>query len=285
MKAAPFRYTRASSLPDALTLLQDDERQAIAGGQTLLATLAFRLSAPSCLVDIGRLIELKGIALAGERLVVGAGTTHAEIGRDPLIREHAPLLAEASALMAHPAIRNRGTIGGSLAYADPAAEQPACIVALDADLLLVSAKGERRVKATDFFTGLFSTLLDTGELIKAIEVPLCTAKDRMAIDEVARRSGDYAMAGIAVKLTMDGARVAAARIAPFGVGETSALAVGAGQALTGQALDAAAIVRAQAALDEDLDPPADQHGAPDMKRHLARVVLGRALRKAMGDAA
>ena len=285
MKAAPFRYTRASSLPDALTLLQDDETQAIAGGQTLLATLAFRLSAPSCLVDIGRLLELKGIALAGDRLVIGAGTTHAELGRDPLIREHAPLLAEASALMAHPAIRNRGTIGGSLAYADPAAEQPACVVALDAELLLVSAKGERRVKATDFFTGLFSTVLDTGELIKTIEVPLCTANNRTAIDEVARRSGDYAMAGIAVKLTMDGARVAAARIASFGVGETSALAVAAAQALTGQALDAAAIVRAQSALDADLDPPADQHGAPDMKRHLARVVLGRALRKAMGDAA
>ncbi len=285
MKAAPFRYARASSLVDALTLLQDEDATAIAGGQTLLASLAFRLSAPSCLVDIGRLAELKGISLVGDRLVIGAGTTHAELGRDPLVRQHAPLLAEASALMAHPAIRNRGTIGGSLAYADPAAEQPACIVALDAHLVLVSGAGERRVKASEFFTGLLSTALEPGELIKSVDVPVRTTQDRFAIIEVARRSGDYAMAGVALKLTMDGQRVATARIACFGVGDTPIFAKGAAQALIGKLLDATTIAQAQTALDADLNPPADQHGAPDMKRHLARVVLGRAIRKAMGETA
>jgi carbon-monoxide dehydrogenase medium subunit len=210
-------------------------------------------------------------------LRIGALTRHAELGRDPLVARHAPLLAEAVPLIAHPAIRNRGTIGGSLAYADPAAELPACAVALDATLVLASAGGKRRVAARDFFTGLLETALRPGEIIAAVEVPLATPGSRSAIAEVARRSGDYAMAGLAVSLTLAGGRAAAARLVYFGVGNGPVLAAKACAALEGRALGADAIAAAQAALATDLDPPSDLHGPPEMKRHLARVLTKRAL--------
>lgn len=285
MKAPPFAYARASTLSEAHALLADPDAKPIAGGQSLLASLAFRLSQPTLLVDIGRISELSGVTLLGDHLRIGALTTHAALGRNDLIRRHVPLLADAASLIAHPAIRNRGTIGGSLAYADPAAELPACVVALDATIIVGSARGERRIAAADFFTGLLSTALADGELITAVEVPCRAATDRMTIAEIARRSGDYAMAGVAVKLAMNGPQVSAARLVMFGVGEGPVLAVHAMAALVGQPMEASAIETAQAALDRDIDPPADHHGGPDTKRHLARVVLGRALNKIATEAA
>ena len=249
--------------------------QIIAGGQTLLATLAFRLSEPGILIDITRIPELRGITLAGTTLRIGALTRHAELGRDALVRTHAPLLSEAVPLIAHPAIRNRGTIGGSLAYADPAAELPACIVALDAAVVAVSIAGERRIAARDFFTGLLQTALLPGEIIAAVEIPVATRVS--AIQEIARRSGDYAMAGLAAALRLDGGRVAAPRLVYFGVGDGPVFAGHACAALQGRALDAHSIAAAQAALARDLDPPQDLHGPPEMKRHLARVLTGRVL--------
>jgi aerobic carbon-monoxide dehydrogenase medium subunit len=285
MKSPPFAYARPETLAEAFALLTDPEAKALAGGQSLLASLAFRLSQPSTLVDIGRLSELSGVALFGDRLRIGALTTHAQLTRASLIRQHAPLLADAAALIAHPAIRNRGTIGGSLAYADPAAELPACVVALDATIVVVSAKAERRIAAADFFTGLLSTALGDGELIAAVEVPIGTSTDRTSIIELARRSGDYAMAGAVVKLAMDGVQISRARIVMFGVGERPVLADCASAALVGQVLSAVSIESAQTALDDDLDPPADQHGSPEMKRHLAKVVLGRGLNKILAGPA
>ena len=279
MKWPAFGYVRASTLADVWRLQAEhgDGARILAGGQTLLATLAFRLSEPGLLVDITRIAALRGVSVAGSVLRIGALTRHAELGRDPLVAQHAPLLAEAVPYIAHPAIRNRGTIGGSLAYADPAAELPACIVALGATLVLVSAEGERRVPAEAFFTGLLETALRAGELIAAVEVPLAPPTQRSTIVEVARRSGDYAMAGLAACVTLDGARVADARLAYFGVGSGPVLARGAMAALQGRPLDAASIAAAQAALAQDLDPPSDLHGPPEMKRHLARVLTGRAL--------
>ncbi len=279
MKWPAFGYARATSLPELWDLLaqHDDGARVLAGGQTLLATLAFRLSDPAILVDITRIAALRGIGESGGVLRIGALTRHAELGRDQLVARHAPLLAQAVPLIAHPAIRNRGTLGGSLAYADPAAELPACAVALDATLVLVSRGGERRVRAAEFFTGLFETALRPGELIAALELPLATPATRCAIEEVARRSGDYAMAGLAACLVMEGARVASARLAFFGVGGAPVLAARANAALTGAVLDAAAIEAAAAALDVDLDPPADLHGPPAMKRHLAKVLTRRVL--------
>lgn len=279
MKWPAIGYVRASSLDDVWRAQAEHgaSAQILAGGQTLLATLAFRLSDPGVLIDITRIAALRGIAVQGGALRIGALTRHAELGRDPLVRQHAPLLAEAVPLIAHPAIRNRGTIGGSLAYADPAAELPACVMALGATIVVVSRGGERRIAAADFFTGLLTTALEPGEIIAAVEVPVATPATRSAIVEVARRSGDYAMAGLAACLSLDGGRLASPRLVFFGVGAGPVLATNAGAALDGRALDAAAIAAAQAALADDLDPPADMHGPPEMKRHLARVLTQRAL--------
>jgi carbon-monoxide dehydrogenase medium subunit len=279
MKWPAVGYLRAMSLDDVWRARAEhgEAAQILAGGQTLLATLAFRLSDPKLLVDITRIAALRGVAVQGAVLRIGALTRHAELGRDPLVARHAPLLARAVPLIAHPAIRNRGTIGGSLAYADPAAELPACVVALGASVVVVSPRGERRIAAQDFFTGLLSTALAADELIAAVEVPVADAGHRVAIEEVARRSGDYAMAGLAAWVDMAGGRVAAARLVFFGVGAGPVLAAGAGAALVGQVPDAGAVAAAQAALAGDLDPPGDMHGPPEMKMHLARVLLGRVL--------
>jgi carbon-monoxide dehydrogenase medium subunit len=279
MKWPAFAYLRADSLDDVWRAQAEHgaAAQVIAGGQTLLATLAFRLSEPGVLVDITRIAALRGISVQGSTLRIGALTRHAELGRDPLVAAHAPLLAEAVPLIAHPAIRNRGTIGGSLAYADPAAELPACIVALDATLVLASARGERRVAARDFFTGLLQTALEPGEIIAAVEVPAAGPTTRSAIEEVARRSGDYAMAGLALCLRIEGGRIGAPRLVYFGVGSGPVPASRAAAALDGKPLGAEAIAAAQAALAADLDPPDDLHGPPGMKRHLARVLTARAL--------
>ncbi|MBY0337236.1 MAG: FAD binding domain-containing protein, partial [Acetobacteraceae bacterium] len=237
MKWPATGYLRASSLGDVWRAFDEHgpDAQLLAGGQTLLATLAFRLSEPKLLLDITRVPELRGIALQGGTLRIGALTRHAELGRDEMVRRHAPLLHDAVPHIAHPAIRNRGTIGGSLAYADPAAELPACAVALDATVVVASARGERRVAARDFFTGLFQTALEPGELILAIEVPAARPASRGAILEVARRSGDYAMCGLALSLDMAEARIASARPVFFGVGAGPVLAARAAAALEGQA--------------------------------------------------
>jgi carbon-monoxide dehydrogenase medium subunit len=279
MKWPAIGYLRAASLDDIWRARAEhgEAAQLLAGGQTLLATLAFRLSEPKLLVDITRVAALRGIAAQGSVLRIGALTRHAELGRDPLVARHAPLLAQAVPLIAHPAIRNRGTIGGSLAYADPAAELPACVVALGASIVAVSPRGERRIAAQDFFTGLLTTALAPDEVIAAVDVPVATPASRSVILEVARRSGDYAMAGLAACLVMDGVRVASTRLVFFGVGSGPVPAARAGAALIGRVPDDGAVAAAEAALDDDLDPPGDLHGPPEMKRHLARVLLRRAM--------
>jgi carbon-monoxide dehydrogenase medium subunit len=284
MKAPPFAYVRAASLADVFRLWSaaGPEAKLLAGGQTLLASLAFRLSDPGTLIDITRVAELRGIAQAGDAVRVGALTTHAELGANELIRRHVPLIAQAVPLIAHPAIRNRGTIGGSLAFADPAAELPACAVALDATIIATTATGERRIPAAQFFTGLYATALAEHELIAAIELPAAKPDERAAILELARRSGDYAMAGIAAKARLSGGNLADPRLVFFGVGEMPVVAKSAMAAIAGKPATPETIAAGQAALEPDLDPPADLHGSPAMKRHLARVLLARALRRIAG---
>jgi carbon-monoxide dehydrogenase medium subunit len=284
MKAPPFAYVRAGSLADVFALWSaaGPDARLLAGGQSLLATLAFRLSEPSTLIDISRVAELAGISAMGDGIRVGALTTHAELGASDLVRRHAPLLAEAVPLIAHPAIRNRGTIGGSLAFADPAAELPACCVALDAMIVARNAADERRIPAAEFFTGLYTTALNPNELIAAVEFPIPKAGDRSTIVELARRSGDYAMAGVAAKAKVAGSTLIEPRLVFFGVGDRPVMAERAMAAAGGKQVLADTVAAAQAALDADLDPPADQHGGAQMKRHLARVVLGRALRRLAG---
>jgi len=284
MKAPPLAYVRATSLADAFHLWRDagPDAKLLAGGQSLLATLAFRLSDPGTLIDISRIRELRGISQSGAAIRVGALTTHAELGANALIREHAPLLAEAVPLIAHAAIRNRGTMGGSLAFADPAAELPACCVALDATIIARNAADERRIPATQFFTGLYGTALRDHELIAAVEFPIQKSGDRSTILELARRSGDYAMAGIAARAKVTGSTVIEPRIVFFGVGDGPVLTERAMASIGGKQVLPDTIAAAQSALDADLDPPADQHGSTDMKRHLARVLLARALNRLTG---
>lgn len=279
MKAPPFAYVRASKLDDVFALLAEhgDDARVMAGGQSLLAGLAFRLSEPKVVVDISRLADLKGITLSGGRLRIGALTTHASLGRDEQVRKHVPLFAQAVPLIAHAAIRNRGTLGGSLAYADPAAELPACLVALGGDVFIASRGGERRVAAEAFFKGLYATALGSDEVIAAVDVPIAGPTDRSTIVEIARRSGDYAMAGVAIVAQMANERLSKARAVFFGVGDAPVLAKRASEALEGRDGDDRGLDDAVLALAADLDPPADAHGGPDMKRHLAGVLLRRAV--------
>lgn len=268
MKPAPFAYARARSLDDVFAALDahGDQAKLLAGGQSLIPTLNLRLSAPALLLDINGLAALRGIAVEGGVLRIGALTRHAELGADPLVAYHAPLLTQAVPHIAHAAIRNRGTIGGSVALADPAAELPACMLALDAVIVAQSCDGERRIAAADFFLGLYETALRASELIVALEIPLPAAGQRAALVELARRHGDYAIVGLAAVLRAD-----AARLAWFGVGGVPTRSLRAEAAFARGDIKAA-----QDALAEDLDPPGDLHGPPEFRRHLARVLLGRA---------
>lgn len=269
MKAAPFAYLRASSLPDALEKFASaDKPRWLSGGQSLLPALALRLDAPGALIDISRLAELRGIALHGGMLRIGGATRHAELATDPLVARHAPLLAQAAPHIAHPAIRTRGTLGGSLALADPAAELPASALALDATIVVHGPAGGRRIAARDFFRGLYETALTQGEMVTALEVPAIAPGWRSCMMELCRRSGDYAIVGLAAHARVANGRIDEARLAFFGVGATPVRARAAEAALPDMAA-------AQAALEQDLDPPGDLHGPPALRRHLARVLLGR----------
>ena len=286
MKAPPFAYARARSLAEVFDLMESsgDDPKLLAGGQSLLATLAFRLSEPSALIDITRVPELKGIAETGDAIRVGALTRYVELEADPLVRHHLPLLVEAIPLIAHAAIRNRGTIGGSIAFADPAAELPACAVALRASVVAVSRQGERRITVEDFFQGVYTTALDDGELVAAVEFPKAGPQQRATILEIARRSGDYAIAGIVASAVVEArGQLTDPRLVFFGVGPVPMLAREAMTALEGQALGQG-LAAAKQALGADLDPPADLHGGPEMKLHLCRVLLERALHRLTSEA-
>ena len=206
MKPAPFAYAKARSLDDAIRLLGEHKGEAklLAGGQSLIATLNMRLSSPSLLVDINGVAGLDGIGVKNGMVEIGALTRHVTLERSSDIAKHAPLIALAIPHIAHPAIRNRGTIGGSLAYADPAAELPACLVALDGEIDITGPKGKRTVKAADFFKGLFETALGPHDLLTAIRFPAATSDTRVGFAELARRLGDYAMVGLAAAAKANG---------------------------------------------------------------------------------
>lgn len=274
MKPSRFAYARANDVPHALALWAEagDEAQILAGGQSLIAGLGLRLADTPAVIDINHIPELAGVTELDDRVRIGAMTRHVELAQDPLIARHAPAIAQAAPLIAHPAIQARGTIGGSLAYADPAAELPACVVALEADLIVQSAEGERRIPASEFFLGLYETALEPLELVTAIEIPKPGATRRQSVQELVRRSGDYAMVGIVVAADVDGEALHDPRVVFFGVGDAPVTASGAMKAL-----EAGDIDQAEAALADDLDPPGDLSGGPETKRHLARVILRRAI--------
>jgi len=275
MKAPRFAYARPASVAEALALLQKhgDDARVLAGGQSLVPMLNFRVAAPKVLVDINRIESLAGIEVTKSFVRIGALARHVDLERSADVAEHLPLVASAIPHIAHPAIRNRGTFGGSCALADPAAELPACALVLGATFVVAGKKGERRVAAQDFFKGLYATALKPGELLVAAEFPLPKPGCASAFGELARRHGDYAMVGVAAHGSRKGGKFSGMRVAFFGVGDRPQRASGFEKALEGQS----AVDGALAKLDADLEPRADLHASAAMKLHLAKVLAGRVL--------
>jgi len=279
VKAPAFAYVKPAALGEVFDLLERHgaDAQLLAGGQSLIPALNMRLSSPALLIDITGIAQLAGIRLHGAAVRIGALATHAEIGRSGEIAEHAPLLAQAVPHIAHVAIRNVGTLGGSLALGDPAAEYPACAVALDATLVIASKRGERRARAREFFKGLYQTDLAAGEVLIAAEFPASGAGYRSAFLELTRRHGDYAIVGVGAHARVAGGKLTDVRLAFLGAGVRPVLATNAAAAVEGRALAPDIVAAAQAALAKDLDPPADLYTSSAAKLHLARVLTGRAL--------
>jgi carbon-monoxide dehydrogenase medium subunit len=277
MKPAPFEYHRPVSLAETFDLLDryGDDGRLLAGGQSLVPALNLRLATPRAVIDINRIPDLDAIRVTPDGLVIGALARQEALERSPLVREHAPLIAAALPHIGHSAIRARGTIGGSLALADPAAELPACAVALGATIRVGRRGGSRDIAADNFFRGIYTTALAPGEIVTEILVPRAAAGWRWGFDELARRHGDFALAGVAAGASIVAGTIAQTRLVFFGVGPRPVRARGAEAALAGRRADAETLAAAGRALDGDLDPPGDVHGSPALRRHLARVLLSR----------
>ena len=279
MKPAPFSYVRAASVDDALGLLAEhgDGARILAGGQSLMATLNMRLSAPELLIDINHVDGISAIEDAGDRVRIGAMARHADAEASDLVARHLPLIASALPHIAHPAIRNRGTFGGSIAFADPAAELPACAVALQARMIIAGPGGERGVDADAFFRGLYETAVGSGEILTAIEIPKIAPGWKSGFLELARRHGDYAIIGLAAHVEFDGATFGEGRLVFFGAGDRPVSAPGAAALLAGEAWSDDLAARLAGALAEELDPPEDLNADGPMRRYLAGVLARRAL--------
>ncbi len=282
MKPPAFEYVAAESVEEATARLAEygDDARPIAGGQSLVPMMNFRLVSPAVLVDIRRIAPPDAIGEADGHVRIGALTRHRALETSPLIRDRFPVLAAAMTHVAHLAIRNRGTIGGSLCHADPAAELPAMAVLLDARIHTAHCGGERTVEAGAFFEGALWTALEDGEIVTRIDFPLLPPGTGWGFREFARRHGDFALAGAAATVTGSAGRAAEVRIALFGVGETPVRAAAAEALLTGTGFEPDAVAAAIDALRNAVDPDDDLHASADYRRHLAGILAGRAL----GDA-
>jgi carbon-monoxide dehydrogenase medium subunit len=276
LKPAAFAYAKARSVEDAVAMLaaHQGEAKLLAGGQSLIATLNMRLSAPTLLVDINGVAGLDGISVKNGMVEIGAMARHVTLERSADIAKHAPLIAAAMPHIAHPAIRNRGTIGGSLAYADPAAELPACLVALDGEIDITGPQGKRTVSAIDFFKGLFETALGPHDVLSAVRFPAATAETHVGFAELARRHGDYALVGLAAAARANGKSLGDVRLCYFGVGATPVRARKAEAALADGSVDDA--VNAL-----DLTPSDDIQATGAVRKHLAGVLLRRVAKQLM----
>ena len=276
MKAAPFAYARATSVAHALELLatHGERAKVLSGGQSLMPAMNLRLISPELVVDIGGLAELRGIVVRQGVLTIGALTRHVDLLKSTDVIARAPLLAQAVAHVAHPAIRNRGTIGGSLAHADPASELPACMVTLGATIIARGPGGERRIAANAFFAGIYETVLSPQELLVAVELPAAPTHSTHFFHEFARRNGDYAIVGLAAQAIVRGEQFADIRLGFFAVGDRPLLAKSASR-LIDVAITPGVLSEASSLLGEELDPPEDQQATPAMRRHLAKVLLAR----------
>jgi carbon-monoxide dehydrogenase medium subunit len=287
LKASAFQYIKPASLPEVFDLVgrYGEDAKILAGGQSLIAALNMRLAAPAMLIDINGLACLDGITVSGGTVRIGALTRHRTLERSAEVARHLPLISQAVPYIAHPAIRNRGTFGGSIAFADPAAELPACSIALGATFVLESANGERRVPARDFFTGLYDTDLRLGELLVAAEFPAATmAGHRSVFLELARRHGDYAIAGVAAHAKREDQALRDVSIALFGVAATPILGSTVAAAVEGRSFTPALLEEVESAVRRDVSPDDDLYQAASTKLHLCCVLARRAVTSLFANA-
>jgi aerobic carbon-monoxide dehydrogenase medium subunit len=284
MIPAKFGYVRPTSLSDAIAALagSDEDAKVIAGGQSLIPLLRLRLADPGLLVDIGRLAELHGVVDEGATLRIGALTTHYELAHNPVIAAHCGLLAEAAATVADPAVRHRGTLGGSLAHADAAGDLPAVAVALGATLLAQGAAGEREIPATDFFVDYLTTTLAADEIVTAVRVPKLDSGWGYRYEKFHRTAQAWAIVGVAAAVRRANGQIAEARIALTNMGMVPVRAVAVEAAAAGTPASVQSLRQAASHADETTQPPSDLHGSAEYRRHLARVLTGRALAAAAG---
>ena len=285
MKPAPFAYERGNTLDEACEMLTKygENARILAGGQSLMATLNMRLSTPDILIDINHIDGLAGIEDTGKNIRVGALTRHVEIECSELITKHVPLISKAVDHIAHPAIRNRGTFGGSIAFADPAAELPACIVALDATLQLSSKSGERELKAEDFFRGLYETALQPNEILTAVSIPKITPGWKSEFMELARRQGDYAIIGLATHLKLETRKFGEGRLVFFNAGDRPVSASKTAALINGHPWSNELGDKLVDSLKEELDPQNDLNADGKMRKYLAGVLAKRTLSTLAGD--
>lgn len=279
MKPRCFDYVRAKSLSDVFAVLDEwgDEAKVLAGGQSLIAGMNMRFAAPTVVVDVASVAELKGIGLEGGKLRIGAMSRYAEVQSSVDVARHAPLIALAIPHIAHATIRNRGTFGGSLVNADPASELPACAVTLNASFDIRSSAGARTVAAADFFQGTYATCLEPNEVLVSVDLPVAGPHSRPFFDEIARRRGDYAMAGLAATADIADGVVADASLVFFGVSEMPAKARAAEALLNGRDVASVDLDAVWAALDADIQPFKDLTTSAETKRHLMKLLTRRAV--------
>jgi aerobic carbon-monoxide dehydrogenase medium subunit len=284
MIPAKFDYVKPATADEAVRALQDggEDAKVIAGGQSLLPLLRLRLAYPDLLVDVGGLDELRGVTDAGDSLMIGATTTHYQLVHDPLIAAHCGVIAQAAGMVADPAVRHRGTFGGSLAHGDPAGDLPAVALALGATMIARGPGGEREIPASDFFVDYLTTALQPGEILIGVRVPKLGGDWGYRYEKFHRTAQAWAIVGVAALARRSNGQVAEARVGLTNMGSVpirahAVEAAAAGAAATREALNAAA-----ASAADRTEPPADLHGAPDYRRHLARVLTGRALAAAAG---
>jgi carbon-monoxide dehydrogenase medium subunit len=285
VKPAPFEYHAPASVDEAVGLLAElgDEAKVLAGGQSLVPMLNLRLTRFEALVDLGRIPDLAGIEAADGGVRVGAMTVQSDVERDPLVAERVPLLARATPLIGHFQIRNRGTLGGSIAHADPAAEYPAVALALDAEIEAQGPSGTRTIPAADFFAGTWTTVLEPEEIMTAVRFPAWGPGAGFAVEEMARRHGDFAIVGVACGVQLRDGTVARAAIALLGMDSAPVRATAAEAALTGAAVGNVDVEEIGRLAVEGLEPPDDLHASAGVRRRAAAALTARALTRAIEE--
>jgi aerobic carbon-monoxide dehydrogenase medium subunit len=282
MIPAAFDYQAPATLEDALRLLgESDDAKVLAGGQSLIPVMRLRLAAPELVVDIGKIDQLRGVREDGDALVIGAMTPHADVAKDPLVREHARVVGEAALTVADPQVRHRGTFGGSLVHADPAGDMPACALALGAEFVVAGSGGTRTVAADDFFQDIFTTAVGEDEVLVEVRLPKHTGWGGH-YEKFTRVAQQWSIVAVAAAVRAEGGTIAEARVGLTNMGSTPLRARAVEDALAGQPATPEAVRAAAARAAEGTDPPSDTNGDADYRRHLATVLTARAVLAAAG---